>query len=110
MKRQIAQKIYQKDNTRLLDDGILGNPTSVILFFESGETPCAVTVHDGNLPEHARLESIMRFRAVTTYMQAAYPGMLFSISPLSGWWFSARLDSGAKQVTKRIRAVLTEVA
>jgi hypothetical protein len=50
----------------------------------------------------------MRFRAVTTYMQRAYPGMMFTVSPLGNWWFSVRLDSGAKHVMKRIRAVLTE--
>ena len=55
MRRELAQKIFQNKNTRVMDDGVEGNPTEVILFFESGEAPCAVAVHDGDLPEHARL-------------------------------------------------------
>ena len=108
MRKELAQKIYQNKNTRVMDDGVEGNPTEVILFFESGEAPCAVAVHDGDLPEHSRLNSVMRFRAVTAYMQRAYPGTMFTVSPLGNWWFSVRLDSGAKHVMKRIRAVLTE--
>ena len=82
MRKELAQKIYQNKNTRVMDDG--------------------------DLPEHSRLNSVMRFRAVTAYMQRAYPGTMFTVSPLGNWWFSVRLDSGAKHVMKRIRAVLTE--
>ena len=108
---RLIQKITAKESTRVMTDDKAGTPTKVLLLFESGETPCEVTVHDGDLPEHSRLESVMRFRAVTAYTQRAYPTTKYTISPLSNMWYAVRLDSGAKQLTKRIRAmILTEEA